>query len=161
MDQGQQPTWVLLECLKTNLQICQKCLVFDYTSVLLNETLDEPSTTNVMKLFLLRRWHYRFLTPGKTLFRPMRLWMSSSLSLRQTSQIWQLVRKSRSQCANVFWNLQMSAKVSLIQATWELSMLRTLLRISSGCSNRQSSNCSSLRTESSLRISSASLLNSS
>ncbi len=38
---------MLLECLKTNLQICQKCLVFDYTSVLLNETLDEPSTTNI------------------------------------------------------------------------------------------------------------------
>ncbi len=47
IDQGQEPQWVLLECLKTNLQICQKCLVFDYTSVLLNETLDEPSTTNI------------------------------------------------------------------------------------------------------------------
>ena len=47
IDSSQEPPWVLLECLKVNLQVCQKCLVFDYTSVLLNETLDEPSTTNV------------------------------------------------------------------------------------------------------------------
>lgn len=44
---GKEPQWVVMECLRTNLQICQKCLVFDFTSVLLNETLDEPSTTNV------------------------------------------------------------------------------------------------------------------
>ena len=55
-DAGQEASWVLLECLKVNLQICQKCLVFDYTSVLLNETLDEPSSTNVSVniLFILR-----------------------------------------------------------------------------------------------------------
>lgn len=37
----------MAECLKVNLEICHKSLNFDYTSVLLNETLDEPSCTNV------------------------------------------------------------------------------------------------------------------
>jgi hypothetical protein len=60
IDQGQEVNWVLLECLKTNLQICQKCLVFDYTSVLLNETLDEPSTTNV--IHTLKNVDYVFLS---------------------------------------------------------------------------------------------------
>eukprot|EP00347_Sterkiella_histriomuscorum_P000570 403375338 len=46
-EQGQQINWVLAECLKTNLEILHKCLIFDYTSVLLNETLDEPSNTNI------------------------------------------------------------------------------------------------------------------
>ncbi|CDW76789.1 importin-n-terminal domain-containing protein [Stylonychia lemnae] len=46
-DQNQQVNGVLAECLKTNLEICHKCLIFDYTSVLLNETLDEPTNTNV------------------------------------------------------------------------------------------------------------------
>ena len=64
-DSGQEPGWVLLECLKTNLQICQKCLVFDYTSVLLNETLDEPTSTNVIKLN--NNNLYRFLTTGESL----------------------------------------------------------------------------------------------
>jgi hypothetical protein len=47
LQQQQEVNWILLECLKVNLQICHKCLIFDYTSILLNETLDEPSTTNV------------------------------------------------------------------------------------------------------------------
>lgn len=52
MDQRVEVNWLLLECLKTNLQIFHKCLVFDYTSILLNETLDEPCTTNVSELAL-------------------------------------------------------------------------------------------------------------
>lgn len=38
---------MIVECLKTNLEIFHKSMIFDYTSVLLNETLDEPSSTNV------------------------------------------------------------------------------------------------------------------
>lgn len=51
-DSGQQINWVLAECMKTNLEICHKCLIFDYTSVLLNETLDEPTNTNVNNYFI-------------------------------------------------------------------------------------------------------------
>jgi hypothetical protein len=71
IDSSQEPPWVLLECLKVNLQVCQKCLVFDYTSVLLNETLDEPSTTNV-SFFTDQIYIFRFRTNGESLCRTRR-----------------------------------------------------------------------------------------
>jgi len=45
--QNQQPPQIVFECLSLSLEICHKSLIFDYTSVLLNETMDEPSYTNI------------------------------------------------------------------------------------------------------------------
>ncbi len=49
---NQQVSEQVYECLSLNLEICHKSLIFDYTSILLNETLDEPSSTNVLSFFL-------------------------------------------------------------------------------------------------------------
>jgi hypothetical protein len=48
--QNQQVPESVFECLSLNLEICHKSLIFDYTSILLNETLDEPSCTNVKSI---------------------------------------------------------------------------------------------------------------
>lgn len=45
-------SWVLWECLKTNLQIIHKCLIYEQTSVALNEGGDDPYSTNVKTCFL-------------------------------------------------------------------------------------------------------------
>lgn len=42
-----QSNEVLLEQLQTSLEIYHKCLTFDFVAILLNETLDEPSQTNL------------------------------------------------------------------------------------------------------------------
>jgi len=44
---SQETISLIMNCLLVNLNLFYKCLTFDYTSVLLNETLDEPSCNNV------------------------------------------------------------------------------------------------------------------
>lgn len=38
---------MLFDSLVTNLSIYEKSLAFDFTAIMLNETLDDPTTTNI------------------------------------------------------------------------------------------------------------------
>jgi hypothetical protein len=48
-NQGVQIPNLWFDQVDTSLQIYHKCLTFDFVAILLNETLDEPSQTNVSK----------------------------------------------------------------------------------------------------------------
>jgi hypothetical protein len=45
--QGEVTPHVLCESLLLTLSILEKCFAFDFSAILLNETLDEPACTNI------------------------------------------------------------------------------------------------------------------
>lgn len=44
---GEATSHILCESLLQTLSIFEKCFAFDFTAILLNETLDEPACTNI------------------------------------------------------------------------------------------------------------------